>query len=54
VPKVLAVTEADVTRVAEEHIDPSRFLTVIVGDREKVAPSLARLDAGPVTEMAIG
>jgi zinc protease len=54
VPKVLAVTEADVTRVAQEHIDPSRFLTVIVGDREKVAPSLARLDAGPVTEMAIG
>ena len=35
---VLAVDEADVTRVAAEHIDPARLLTVIVGDRDKVGP----------------
>jgi zinc protease len=51
VPKVLAVTEADVTRVAMEHIDPPRLLTVIVGDRDKVGPSLPRLNLGHVTEM---
>jgi predicted Zn-dependent peptidase len=51
VPKVLAVSEAEVTRVAVEHIDPSRLLTVIVGDREKVGPSLPRLNLGGVTEV---
>ncbi|MEO8074683.1 MAG: pitrilysin family protein [Acidobacteriota bacterium] len=51
VPKVLAVTEADVTRVAMEHIDPSRLLTVIVGDRDKIGPSLPRLNLGVVTEV---
>lgn len=54
VPKVLAIDESDVTRVAAEHIDPSRLLTVIVGDREKVAPSLARADLGTVSELASG
>jgi len=33
VPKVLALTPEDLTRAAATHIDPSRFLTVIVGDR---------------------
>ena len=50
VPKVLAVGADDVTRVARAHIDPSRLLTVIVGDREKVGASLARLNLGVVTE----
>jgi predicted Zn-dependent peptidase len=36
VPKVQALTPADLTRVAEAHIDPSRLLTVIVGDPEKM------------------
>jgi Predicted Zn-dependent peptidases len=54
VPKVLAVDEAEVTRVAERHIDPSRLLTVIVGDRDKVGPSLPRLNLGPVTEVPAG
>jgi hypothetical protein len=35
-----------VTRAAATHIDPSRLLTVIVGDREKVGPALARVDLG--------
>ena len=39
VPKVMAVDEGAVTRVASEHIDPSRLLTVLVGDQEKIGPT---------------
>jgi zinc protease len=53
VPKVLSVSEADVTRVAQNHIDPARLLTVIVGDRERVSPTLAELDLGERSEAAI-
>jgi predicted Zn-dependent peptidase len=51
VPKVLAIGADDVTRVARAHIDPSRLLTLIVGDRDKVGPSLPRLNLGAVTEV---
>jgi len=51
VPKVLAIGADDVTRLARAHIDPSRLLTVIVGDRDKVGPSLPRLNLGAVTEV---
>jgi predicted Zn-dependent peptidase len=53
VPKVLSVDQADVTRVAHAHLDPARLLTVIVGDREKVAPTLGALDLGELSEVAI-
>ncbi len=53
VPKVLALTEEDVTRVAAAHLDPSRLLTVIVGDREKVGPSLHQLDLGETSDVAV-
>jgi predicted Zn-dependent peptidase len=53
VPRVLSVSEADVTRVAHEHLDPDRLLTVIVGDREKVGPTLGALDLGERSEVAI-
>ncbi len=36
VPKVLALTPEDLTRAAATYIDPSRFLAVIVGDRDKM------------------
>ena len=52
VPKVLAVDEAAVTRVAAQHIDPARLLTVIVGDRDKIGPTLERLDLGVASEIA--
>ena len=51
VPKVLAVDEAAVTNVAERYIDPARLVTVIVGDREKVAPGIARLNMGTPAEL---
>ena len=54
VPKVQAVDETEVMRVAAAHIDPSRLLTVVVGDRETIGADLARLDQGPVSEVAPG
>jgi predicted Zn-dependent peptidase len=53
VPTVLALSEKDVTRVAAEHVDPARLLTVIVGDREKVAPTLSSLGLGDVSEITM-
>ena len=53
VPRVLALTEEDVTRAGARHIDPSRLLTVIVGDREKIGPALQRLDLGAASEIAL-
>jgi predicted Zn-dependent peptidase len=51
VPKVLAIDEAAVTNVAERYIDPARLVTVIVGDREKVAPGVSRLNMGTPAEL---
>jgi predicted Zn-dependent peptidase len=53
VPRVLAIGEDDVTRVAQDHLAPDRLLTVIVGDRDKVGPTLESLDLGAVSEVAI-
>jgi predicted Zn-dependent peptidase len=52
VPTVLALDEAAITRAAEKHIDPSKLLTVIVGDREKVGPTLSRLELGAAAELS--
>nr|MDP9322943.1 insulinase family protein [Acidobacteriota bacterium] len=52
-PRVRAVDEAAVTRAATEHIDPSRLLTVIVGDREKVGPALPRLNLGAAADLSL-
>lgn len=53
VPKVLALHEDDITRAAATHLDPSRLLTVIVGDREKIGPALHRLELGEPSEIAV-
>ena len=53
VPKVLAIDEDEVTRVAHDHLAPGRLLTVIVGDRDKVGPTLGGLNMGEVSEVAI-
>ncbi len=53
VPRVLALDEHEITRVAASHIDPGRLLTVIVGDREKVGPTLHRLELGDPSEVAV-
>jgi zinc protease len=53
VPRVLAIDEATATRVAREHIDPQRLLTVIVGDRDRLGASLDALDLGSPSEVAV-
>ncbi len=46
VPNVERVTVDDVTRVAAAHLDPARLTTLIVGDYDAVADSLAQLKLG--------
>jgi predicted Zn-dependent peptidase len=53
VPRVRAVTEDEVTRVAGQYLDPTRVVAVIVGDRERVGPHLSTLDLGAATEVAV-
>jgi len=43
---------SDDRTAAREHLDPARLLTVVVGDREKIRPSLARLDLS-ASELAV-
>ena len=46
VPKANAVTSEEVTRVARRHLDPSRMVTLIVGDHQAIAESLKTLRLG--------
>jgi zinc protease len=46
VPRVEAVTPADVTRVMAEHVEPPRLLTLVVGDLDVVGAELAQLGLG--------
>jgi predicted Zn-dependent peptidase len=46
VPRVEAVTEADLNRVAVQYLDPARMVTLAVGDHDRIAPSLASLNLG--------
>ena len=47
VDRVLAVTMADVARVAETYIDPENLAIVVVGDRSAVEAGVRALDLGP-------
>lgn len=47
VPRVQAVTAADVDRVAVQYLQPGRLTTVIVGDPAVIAEPLAGLGFGP-------
>lgn len=46
VPRVMAVTLDDVTRVAREYLDTARMVTLAVGDHDRIAPALATLNLG--------
>ncbi len=47
--RVRAVTAADVLRVAQRHLDPTRLQVVVVGNAEAIREPLAALGLGPVT-----
>lgn len=48
VPKVNAVSAADVTRVAAQYLDPGKLTTLIVGDHSAIADSLSTLGFGKI------
>jgi zinc protease len=53
VPRVMAIDEHAVTDAARRHLDPSRLLTVIVGDRDRIGRALEPLALGEPLELAI-
>jgi len=53
VPAVLALDERAVTAIAERHLDPSRLVTVIVGDRDRLTPALNALDMGEIADVRV-
>jgi zinc protease len=46
VPRVEAVTAAEATAAAARHLDPSRLVTLVVGDLDAIGPDLERLGLG--------
>ena len=54
VPKVLALDRRRRHRASRRSTSiPSRLLTVVVGDRDKLAPSLKALDLGDVADVSV-
>ncbi|MGE5361776.1 MAG: M16 family metallopeptidase [Bacteroidales bacterium] len=53
IPRILAVTAADVEQVAKKYINPTGFLVVVVGDRKVVEPGIAALKLGPVEVLSV-
>ena len=51
--RILAVSQADVQRVAEKYLDPGRMAIVVVGDRAKIEPGLRALNLGPMHLLSI-
>jgi predicted Zn-dependent peptidase len=47
IPKVEAVTAADVQRAAQRYIRPDEFVVVVVGDRAKIEAPIQALHEGP-------
>jgi predicted Zn-dependent peptidase len=53
VDRLLAVTQADVARVATQYVQPERLAVVIVGDREAIESRVRGLALGPVQVLAV-
>ena len=49
VPRIMAVTVADIQRVARQYIRPDRFTVVVVGDIAAIKPGIEALKLGPVS-----
>lgn len=46
--KIMAVSAADVQRVARRQLDPARVTVVVVGDLDRIRPGIEALGLGPV------
>jgi zinc protease len=53
VDNVMAVTRADVERVAREHVDPDHMAIIIVGDRSVIEAQVREQDLGPIRFLQI-
>jgi len=53
VATTLALRPEDITHAAERHLHPARAAVVVVGDRDKIGTSLASLDLGEASEVAL-
>ncbi len=51
--RIMAVTAADVQRVAERYIQPDKFAVVVVGDRKTIEPGIRALNLGPVRVVSV-
>lgn len=52
VPRVERITAEDVTRVSARHLDPSRLITLVVGDYDAIARDLEGLNLGAASVLA--
>jgi zinc protease len=53
VERILAVTAADVQRVAKKYVDPAKMAIVMVGDRAGIEAKIAALKLGPITNLTV-
>ncbi len=51
--RILAVTAADVQRVARKYVDPEHVAIIVVGDKEKIQAGVEGLKLGPVRTMTV-
>lgn len=51
--RVLAVTAADLERVAAQYLDPERVAVVLVGDRAAIEADVRALNLGPVRTLTV-
>ena len=49
IPRINAVTAADVQRVARHYIDPAHFAIIVVGDKSQVEAGIRALNEGPIS-----
>jgi zinc protease len=52
VPRVERITADDITRVSAQYLDPSRLITLVVGDYDTIAGDLDQLNLGAASLMA--
>jgi zinc protease len=53
VENIQAVTAAEVQRVAQKYIQPSRVAVAVVGDRKVIEPGIRALNLGPIKTLSI-
>lgn len=53
VQNIQAVTAADVQRVAQKYVQPTRFVVLVVGDRKVIEPGLRALNLGDIKVLTV-